>query len=228
MISTIETLKKTPLFASLAAPELTALAQSSIEHKLKKNEILFTAGEIAKGLYVLAQGSIRAFRESEAGREQVIHTEKAVTTFAEVAVFDGGAYPSTVAAEEDSRVLFISKENMDRLCLKHPSIALAALKLLAARLRRCASLVESLSLKDVEQRLLVFLRQELEAKGIRTDKGWTVRLPDNTRIASRVGSVREVVSRAFNRFQKEGLLTMDSRHNLTVLDEKTFHDRAQG
>ena len=50
-------------------------------------------------------------------------------------------------------MLFIDKRDVKRLCLAHPTIALAALKLLAGRLRRCAELVEALSLRDVDQRL---------------------------------------------------------------------------
>ena len=46
------------------------------------------------------------------------------------------------------------------MCLSHPNIALAALKLLAARLRRCAELVEALSLHEVDQRLARLLLDE--------------------------------------------------------------------
>ena len=118
------------------------------------------AGEEARGLYVIAEGAVRAFRESIDGREQVIHVERAGATIAEVPMFDDGAYPSTVAAEEDSVILFIDKRDVRNLCLSHPNIALAALKLLAARLRRCAELVEALSLHEVDQRLARLLLDE--------------------------------------------------------------------
>lgn len=52
----------------------------------------------AQGLYVIVNGSVRAFSESLDGREQVIHVERAGGTVAEVPVFDDGNYPSTVAA----------------------------------------------------------------------------------------------------------------------------------
>src|SRR6185369_2323587 len=133
----VSALGKTALFGGLEGDELRALANQATEKRLARGEILFIAGDEARGLYVIVEGAVRAFRESLDGREQVIHVERAGATIAEVPMFDDGAYPSTVAAEEDSIVLFIDKRDVRNLCLSHPSIALAALKLLAGRLRRC-------------------------------------------------------------------------------------------
>ena len=91
--------KQTELFRDLEDDVLQILARRAIEKRLERNEILFLEGEDAAGLFVIAEGSVRAFRTSPDGREQVIHVERAVTTIAEIPVFDKGKYPSTVAAE---------------------------------------------------------------------------------------------------------------------------------
>src|SRR5690349_21853847 len=153
MIDKIAALSHTPLFSGLQEDELRALAGRAVERRLARGEILFIAGEEARGLYVIVEGSVRAIRIGPDGREQIIHVEKAHTTIAEVPVFDDGKYPSTVAAEENTVLLFLAKNDVRRLCFEHPSIALAALKLLASRLRSCAELVETLSLREVGQRL---------------------------------------------------------------------------
>ena len=105
----ISALKRTALFSELSEDELRALGERAVEQRLGRDEILFTAGEEARGLYVIVEGAVRAFRESLDGREQVIHVERAGTTIAEVPMFDDGTYPSTAAAEEDSVILFIDK-----------------------------------------------------------------------------------------------------------------------
>jgi CRP-like cAMP-binding protein len=176
---------------------------------------------------VSVAGAVRAFRESPDGREQVIHVERVGATVAEVPVFDDGRFPSTVAAEEETTALFIDKRDVQRLCFAHPEIALAALKVLAGRLRRCAELVEALSLREVGQRLARYLLAEARAKGARTSAGLSVRLDQtNQQLAARIGSVREVVSRAFTRLQHDGLINIEARH-LTIPDEAalaTFAD----
>src|SRR5215510_11625836 len=168
----ISALKKTQLFGELEEPELCALAERAVERRLARDEILFVAGDEARGLYVIATGALRAFREGVDGREQVIHVERAGATIAELPVFDDKPYPSTVAADEETRLLFIDKKDVKELCLQHPQIALAALKLLAARLRQCASLVETLSLRDVDQRLARWLLLEAQNKGTPSGNGY--------------------------------------------------------
>ena len=216
----VSALGKSALFGGLDEKELRALGERAVEQKLARGEILFTAGEEARGLFVIVEGALRAFRESLDGREQVIHVERAGATIAEVPMFDDGAYPSTVAAEEDSIVLFIDKRDVRNLCLSHPSIALAALKLLAGRLRRCAELVEALSLHEVDQRLARLLLSEGRTRGRRVNNGVVFELLlTNQQIAARIGTVREVVSRALSRLQQNELIEVSGRV-VTILDEE--------
>ena len=214
-------LRRTALFGGLDDASLGTLAAHAVERRYERDEVLFIAGDEARGLYVIVEGAVRAFRESLDGREQVIHVERAGATVAEVPVFDDGPFPSTVAAEEPTAVLFIDKRDVRRLCLEHPQIGLAALKVLAGRLRRCAELVEALSLREVGQRLARFLLAEARAKGTR-DGGGGLRLTlshTNQQIAARVGTVREVVSRALARLQQDGLIIQEGRA-LIIPDEK--------
>jgi len=221
-IDRVAALARTQFFRELDENTLRALAERATERRLQRDEVLFVAGEEARGLYVIVEGALRAYRESIDGREQVIHVERAIATIAEVPVFDNGINPSTVAAEEDSTVLFIDKRDVRRLCLEHPEISLAALKVLAGRLRRCAELVESLSLREVGQRLARLLLAEAQAKGVRTEKGIQVSLRlTNQQMAARVGSVREVVSRALTRLQQDNLIKLEKRR-LVIPDEKAL------
>lgn len=208
----IAALRRTALFGELDERELRALSERAIERKLARNEILFVAGDEATGLFVIVERALRAFREGIDGREQVIHVERAGATIAELPVFDDQPYPSSVAAEEETRVLFSDKRDVKRLCMEHPQIAIAALKLLAGRLRRCAELVEALSLHEVDQSLAGWLLVEARARGKRTVSGYELTLAlTNQQIAARIGSVREVVSRALARLQNNGLIEVDGR-----------------
>ncbi|HSE98378.1 MAG TPA: Crp/Fnr family transcriptional regulator [Blastocatellia bacterium] len=218
----ISALARTALFGELDEDELRALADRAVEQRLKSGEILFLSGEEARGLYVIAEGAVRAYRESLDGREQVIHVERAGATIAEVPMFDDGTYPSTVAAEEESVILFIDKRDVRSLCLSHPTIALAALKVLAVRLRRCAELVEALSLHEVDQRLARLLLGEARSRGKHTEGGTVFELAlTNQQIASRIGTVREVVSRALSRLQQNELISVSGRV-VTIFDEETL------
>ena len=209
MTDSIQALQKTAVFGSLDMSDLEALSKRTVEQTLQKGEILFMAGDPAAGMYVVVKGAVRAYRVSADGREQVIHVERSGATLAEVPVFDDGPYPSTTAAEEDSTLLFIRKEDVLQLCQDRPGIGLAALKLLAQRLRNCAAMVESLSLRDVDRRLAQLLIEEGAQHGTGSIE-FNLSLT-HQQIAARIGSVREVVSRAFNRLQNSGLIRTKGR-----------------
>ena len=228
MSDKIEALRRTAMFGELDETELRALAEHAVQRDLRSDEVLFFAGEEAQGLFVVVDGALRAYRGGADGREQIIHVERAGATIAELPVFDDRPYPSTVAAEEETTVLFLAKRDVKALCLKHPEIGLAALKLLAGRLRKCAELVETLSLREVDQRLARWLLAEARARGRQTAGGLELTLVmTNQQIAARIGSVREVVSRSLSRLQQNGLIAVAGRR-VTVLDERAlaaFADR---
>lgn len=209
----IAILGKTELFRGLDGAVLAVLAASAVEKKLERDQILFLAGDRADGMYVVCDGSLRAYRTASDGREQVIHVEKAITTIAEVAVFDGGNYPSTVAAEESSVVLFLEREKVIETCFRFPEVALASARLLAKRLRNCAELVESLSLHEVIQRLALLLLTEAAAVGAGQTGSAKFKLSmTHNQLAARIGTVREVVTRSLFRLQSKGLISNDRKY----------------
>src|SRR5215218_5566175 len=116
----IAALRRTALFGELDDATLGALAARAVERRYGRDEVLFLAGEEARGLYVIVEGAVRAYRESPDGREQVIHVERAGATIAEVPVFDDRQYPSTVAADDETVLLFIDKRDVRRLIVEHP------------------------------------------------------------------------------------------------------------
>ncbi|MFZ0664086.1 MAG: Crp/Fnr family transcriptional regulator [Acidobacteriaceae bacterium] len=222
----IDVLRGTQLFGNAPAEALKPLAECAVEHRLHAGEILFLSGDTARGLYVAVSGLLRAFRESEEGREQTIHVERAGATFAEVPVFDDGPYPSTVIAEEESVVLFLKKEDVRHFLLQNPDAALSALSLLASRLRKIALLLEQLSLQDVAQRMAAMLIEEAAARG-KVANGASFSLPDShQRIAARLGSVREVITRILRRFVNEHLIEIRG-HRIVILNASGLRAKAK-
>jgi CRP-like cAMP-binding protein len=214
----IEALKRTTLFGSLTDDVLAQIAERAKEMHCRRGEMLFFAGEEARGLFVVVQGKVRVFQHSPAGREQVMHVDTAGAVIAEVPVFDDGPYPATAACDSEVDVLFISKEDMRTFCATYPSLSLRALRLMAQRVRRHAQLIESLSFHEVGQRLALFLLAEAQRANTGSER--RIEFPlnlSNHQVANRIGSVRDVVARAFARLKHEGLIESRGR-TLTIPD----------
>ncbi|HXS12733.1 MAG TPA: Crp/Fnr family transcriptional regulator [Acidobacteriaceae bacterium] len=208
----VEALGQTRFFGSLDQEGLRWLAARAHEQHLAAGEMLFFSGEPASGMFVVISGTIRAFQQNTDGREQVMHVDRAGATIADVPVFDDGPYPASAIAEEDTDLLLLRKEDVRELCLKQPTFALSALKLMAERVRKHAHLVNVLSLHEVGQRLAFLLLSEAEKTGQMQKGSVNFKLDlSNHEIATHIGTVRDVVSRALARLQQLGLVTLKLR-----------------
>jgi CRP/FNR family transcriptional regulator len=207
-----ETLSKVPLFSGLTESELNFLAQRAVPRHYTPGQIVFSEGEPCTGMYVVESGHIRIFKSSASGREQVLSVDGPGSSVAELPVFDGGNYPASVAAVEDSTLLFVSKQHFQSLCLAHPQVALKVLRIVGARLRRLVGIIEELSFTTVRHRLVSLLVRMAQKEGSNAPSGTEIALPaNNQELAAQIGTVRELVSRNLSRLQAEGLIQMDGR-----------------
>jgi CRP/FNR family cyclic AMP-dependent transcriptional regulator len=214
-------LKKVPVFTNLSESELAFLAERARPRAYSTGETVFTEGEPCQGLFVVESGAVKIFKLSAAGREQVLTFERAGSSVAELPVFDGGDYPASAVAAEDSKLLFLSKEDFHRLCVAHPEVALKILRVIGSRLRLLVNIIEELSFTTVRQRLAALLARMAE-RGQRGPEGIEFTLPAGQQeLAAQIGTVRELVSRNLSRFQAEGILKLEGR-KVCILDPESL------
>jgi len=205
-------LRKTPLFASLTAAEMQALAARSTWRRFGKDEQLFAEGDACLGFFLVATGKVRIFKLSPSGREQILAVEGPGSSFAEVPVFDGGNYPAAASAIEDTQVLFISRKDFQNLCREHPDIGLKIIAVVGSRLRRLVAIIEELSFTTVRQRLIALILRLVQEAGKPSREGIRVELTKSHQdLAAELGTVRELVSRNLSRLQAEGFLDVEGR-----------------
>ena len=213
-----QTLAQVPIFSGLSPEELTFLTERARLRPFSVGETVFGEGERCEGLYVVERGHLRIFKSSADGREQVLSIDGPGSSVAELPVFDGGPYPASAVTLEDSRLIFISRADFHELCMSHPQVSLKVLRVVGARLRRLVGIIEELSFTTVRHRLATMLVKLARVEGQEVDEGVTILLPDgHQEIASRIGTVRELVSRNLSRLQGEGILRLQGREIL-ILD----------
>ncbi len=206
-------LQRAGLFSNLTPSELQLLAARTVRKLFSAGELLFSEGEPCTGLHIVVRGKVRIFKTSMNGREQVLAVEGPGSSVAELPVFDGGPYPASVIALEDSEIAFISRRDFHAYCIEHPDVALKVLAVVGARLRRLVGIIEELSFTTIRQRLVVTLVKLAQTQGQKTAQGIEFRLPDSHQeIANQLGTVRELISRNLMRLQAEGLIEVEARH----------------
>jgi CRP/FNR family transcriptional regulator len=205
-------LEKTALLSDLSPAELDLLAGRTVRKRFSPGELLFAEGEPCHGLQIIARGRVRIFKTSASGREQVLAVNVPGESVAELPVFDGGAYPASAAAIEETEIAFISRKDFQAYCMEHPEVALKVLAVVGARLRRLVGIIEELSFTTIRQRLVATLIKLAQTTGVTTPGGIEFQLPtSHQELANQLGTVRELVSRNLMRLQAEGLVEVDAR-----------------
>ncbi len=206
-------LSQIPLFASLSEGEVQALAQRAVERRFSPDDVLFWEGEPCSGIFLLLQGSVKIFKTSPAGREMMLALDTAPTTVAELPLFDGGPFPASVRAVGPVVALFINKSDFQQVCRQFPDVALKILAVVGRRLRHLVAIVESMTFGSVTQRLARLL---LDAANQAGSDDFDLPIT-HQELASRLGTVREVVSRNLARFRAQGFIRIQG-HQLRILD----------
>jgi CRP-like cAMP-binding protein len=207
----IAVLKNVALFADLTAKELAFLAEHSALRHFAPDELIFSEGDSCSGLYIVQSGAVKIFKTATSGREQILGVERSGNTVAELPVFDGGTYPASTVAAEESDLLFIRREDFRALCLQHPEVALKVLKVVGRRLRGLVGIIEELSFTTVRQRLIAYLlRLAGQNPGAKHDIDLALPV-SHQELAAELGTVRELVSRNLSRLQAEGLIKIQAR-----------------
>jgi CRP/FNR family transcriptional regulator len=112
------TLEKTALLSSLSPAEIQSLAARTVRKHFTSGELLFSEDEPCHGLHIIARGTVRIFKTSVNGREQVLALNHAGESVAELPVFDGDRYPASAVAIEDVELAFISRQDFS--AASHP------------------------------------------------------------------------------------------------------------
>jgi CRP/FNR family transcriptional regulator, cyclic AMP receptor protein len=205
-------LRKTQLFRKLTENEMRTLCRRVSKRHFSRGEMLFSEGDPCRGLFVVDTGRIRIFKLAPSGREQVLAIEGPGSSFAELPVFDGGVYPASASALEETEVIFISRKEFQDYCREHPEVALKVLAVVGSRLRRLVGIIEDLSFTTVRQRLISLLLRLAQGHGTAIRQGVRVELKTTHQdLAAELGTVRELVSRNLSRLQAEGFLEVDGR-----------------
>jgi len=212
------------------------LAQSDMERldavvdtrrSLKRGEALYSAGDAFKSLYAVRTGYFKTRVSAEDGRDQVTGFQMA----GELLGFDGiGSERHTcdAIALEDSQVCVIPFAQLESLTREFGDLQRQLHKVMSREIVREHGVMLLLGSMRAEERLAAFLlnlTQRLQARGF-SPTSLVLRMT-REEIGSYLGLKLETVSRAFSKFQDDGVLEVKQRQ-LRVLDEAALRQLVNG
>lgn len=124
------------LFSHLSPAELRAAAHYFGINKIAGNEVIFSEGDVGLFMCIVHSGSIAVIKANQ--NEDLVEMVKLGhgRALGEMAVLDGERRSATCRAAEDSILLTLSKEALDKMLEEHPRIAARVIRAIAVSLSR--------------------------------------------------------------------------------------------
>lgn len=216
-------LKRLALFAGVLEEQVRDLLLPSMVREFPSGTMLFLHGDPAESFYVIFDGWVKLFRETEDGHESVIHVIAPGESFAEAAIFDKSTFPVSGVTVGPSRLLVVPAGPFIRSIHDDPDLALNLLASMARFNRKLVRQLEQLTVKSSAERVALFLTELCQAR----DGQCAVDLPhDKSLVAARLGMQPETLSRSLAKLRSIGVSS--SSEKVEIANVGALRDFAAG
>ena len=219
---TIELWRKVPYLEGVSDAAVADLAKAAVHHAYAQGQMIFLEAEPNQGLYLVEQGTVKICRFAADGREHILHLVHPGDTFNDVAALDGGPNPACATAFNDVTLWRIPRAELRRVAAQHPELAWALIESIAQRARYLVNVVQDLAMRNVKGRLARLLLEEARA----AERGAPPVALTQEEMASRLGTVREVVGRALRSLAAENVIAME-KQRIVIVDRRRLEQAAE-
>lgn len=204
-----------PIWSQLTAEEQQQLCQAAVQRTAKQGELLHNGSADCLGLTIVCSGQLRAYITSEEGREVTIFRlfERDICLFSASCMMHNIQFDVMIEAEKDCELWIISPSVYQQLMQRSAPLANYTNQLLASRFSEVMWLIEQIMWNRFDRRLAAFLLQESLLENSNT-----LHLT-HERIASHLGTAREVVTRMLRHFQSDGMVQL-TRGTIQIVNSK--------
>ena len=211
-----------PFFPKLSPRQQQLLLDSLEPMEAKAGTVVHNGHLDCLGLLIIQSGQLRVYALSSEGREVTLYRlfDRDICLFSASCVMPDIQFEVVVEAEKDTKLWVIPSCLFKELMESSAAVANYANQLISSRFSEVMWLMEQIMWKSFDKRLAGFLLEECALEGSESLK------LTHERIASHLGTAREVVTRMLRYFQSEGMVRL-SRGEITITDEKGLRKLAQ-
>jgi CRP/FNR family transcriptional regulator, cyclic AMP receptor protein len=214
-------LRMVDIFQDLTEAEMEEVDRVTTVTTGRRGKILYMPEDTSEVLFMLKKGQIQLYRISPDGKKLVIATLGPGAIFGEMALIGQGMHNTFAEATEDSVILVMNRDDVERLLMTKPKVALRIFEILGKRLREAELRFEEIAFKGIPARLASLLLQLADREGSDTISGLT-----HQDLGEQIGTYRETTTQTLNAFKADGLIDI-GRKRITVLDRDGLERIAQ-
>lgn len=210
---------KIPIFSSLSQDDLTHIASIIRHGKYQKGEVLLSEGDRSDTLVIVNEGSVKAFKITPDGREQILYVFSEGDFFGERNLFGKQAFTYSVEALELVKTCSFTRDSFYEVLRLYPDIAVKIIEELGERMNRMENALQSMGVRNVDERVSALLLDFAEKYGAPVLDGTLIHLPlSREGMANYLGITRETVSRKLGLLENEGIIRSNGNKSILLLD----------
>lgn len=210
-------LKLAQLFCDLSDEELESISGRITLRSFQKGEVILYEEDANKYMYSVLAGEVKVFYTTDEGKESIVAFHGPGESFGEVSLIDQQTIPATVAAQENSVVIIIGREDFFDIVHSQPKVMNRLLLLLVGRLRYSWNQVRMLHFKDASFRIRTSIKVLCAERGETVSEGILLKLRlTHQNIADMTGLTRETATRVIDKLKKSGLITVDENRHMLI------------
>ncbi|MBP3822647.1 MAG: Crp/Fnr family transcriptional regulator [Bacteroidaceae bacterium] len=195
----------------------TLLQQSNIQ-LYRKNEVIYSEGEVPHYLFCLISGKVKIYKEGVGGRAQIVRVVKPVEYFGYRAAFAGEDYVTSAAAFEPTTIVRCPVKTVAALLQQNARLGWFFIQRLSANLGQADERTVSLTQKHIRGRLaesLLFLKQNY---GVEEDGSTLSIYLSREDLANLSNMTTSNAIRTLSMFAAERIVAIDGR-KIKIMDE---------
>lgn len=190
------------IFSEICREKLCHILIDSAVQEFPRNTVLFMQGDPVRRFYVILEGWVKVFRETQDGRETVMHVFGPGDSVAEAAIFKAEGYPACASACVDVRALGVPAGAFKSRLMEHHDLLEHFISAMNKKLLLLTQQLEQLSARSATERLAGFLCDLCPAEAVST----VLHLPlEKAVIAAMLGMQPETFSRSMSKLRPVGV-----------------------
>lgn len=199
-----------------SSPDLISKLYSyGIRKDYKAGSTIVNENSAIRSIPIVTTGALKVFRTDDDGREILLYYLK--TGESCIMSFLGGMHNDTskvrAEVEEDAEILFIPMEKVSLLIKEYPEWLSYIFRLYHKRFEELLEIVNEVTFKKVDDRLISLLEKKKELTGSDTLQ------ITHEQLANELGTARTVVSRLLKQLEDEGLVKL-GRNKIHLMSQK--------